>query len=53
MEEYMVLIQKLRQDLQDLTRIVFIHDEYENLKGFFDDGNLTRNIIEKEKSCVF
>ena len=53
MEEYMVLIQKLRQDLQDLPRIVFIHEEHENLKGFVDDGMLTRNINKKEKHGVF
>ena len=49
----MVLIQKLRQDLQDLPRIVFIQEEYENLKGFVDDGKLTRNINKKEQPGIF
>ena len=32
---------------------MFIHEEYENLKGFVDDGTLTRNINKKEKHGVF
>ena len=29
------------------------HEKYESLKGFADDRRLTRNINEKEESCVF
>ena len=32
------------ENLEDLLRIVFIHEECENLKVFIDDGELTRNI---------
>ena len=32
---------------------MIIHEEYESLKGFVDDGKLTRNINKKEKSGVF
>ena len=45
----MVLIQKLRGNLEDLVRIVFIHGECGNLKGFVDSGKLTRSIKEKKK----
>ena len=39
-------------NLEDLLRIVFIHEECENLKVFFDGGELTRNINEKKKPGV-
>ena len=31
-------------NLEDLPRIVFIHEEWGNLKVFVDGGELTRNI---------
>ena len=31
-------------NLEDLLRIVFLHEEFGNLKVFVDDGELTRNI---------
>ena len=31
-------------DLEDLLRIVLIHEEYGNLKSFIDGGEHTRNI---------
>ena len=31
-------------NLEDLLRIVFIHEECRNLKVFVDGGELTRNI---------
>ena len=31
-------------NLEDLLRIVFIHEEYGNLKVFVDGGELTRSI---------
>ena len=31
-------------NLEDLLRIVFLHQEFGNLKVFVDDGELTRNI---------
>ena len=39
-------------NLEDLLRIVFIHEECRNLKVFFDGGGLTRNINEKKKPGV-
>ena len=48
----MVLIQKLRRNLENLLRIVFIHEEYANLNGFVDGGELTQNINEKKKPDV-
>ena len=32
------------ENLEDLLRIVFIHEEWGNLKVFIDGGELTRNI---------
>ena len=32
------------ENLDDLLRIVFIHEEWGNLKVFIDGGELTRNI---------
>ena len=32
---------------------MFIQEEYENLKGFVDDGKLTRNINKKEQPGIF
>ena len=31
-------------NLEDLLRIVFLHEEFGNLEVFIDDGELTRNI---------
>ena len=39
-------------NLDDLLRIVFIHEESGNLKVFIDDGELTRNINKKKKPGV-
>ena len=39
-------------DLEDLLRIVLIHEEYGNLKSFIDGGERTRNINNKEKPGV-
>ena len=39
-------------NLEDLQRMVFIHEEYGNLKVFVDGGELTRNINEKKKPGV-
>ena len=48
----MILIQKLRQNLEDLLRIVFSYGECGNLKGFVDSGELTRHINKNKKSGV-
>ena len=37
------------RNLEDLLRIVFIHEECENLKVFVDSGELTGNINKKKK----
>ena len=39
-------------NLEDLLRIVFIHEECGNFKVFVDDGELTRNIAKKKKPDV-
>ena len=39
-------------NLEDLLRIVFIHEECGNLKVFVGGGELTRNINEKKKPGV-
>ena len=39
-------------NLEDLLRIVFIHEECGNLKVFVDGGELTRNINKKKKPGV-
>ena len=39
-------------NLENLLRIVFIHEERGNLKGFVDDGELSRNINEKKQPGV-
>ena len=39
-------------NLEDLLRIVFIHEECGNVKGFVDGGKLTRNINKKKKPGV-
>ena len=36
-------------NLEDLLRIVFIHEECENLKVFVDSGELIGNINKKKK----
>ena len=36
-------------NLENLPRIVFIHEERGNLKGFVDAGELSRNINEKKQ----
>ena len=36
-------------NLEDLLRIVFIHEECENLKVFVDSGELIENINKKKK----
>ena len=38
--------------LDDLLRIVFIHEKCGNLKVFVDGGELIRNINKKKKPCV-
>ena len=40
----MVLILDDIENLEDLLRIVLIHEEWGNLKVFIDGGELTRNI---------
>ena len=40
----MVLILDDIDNLEDLLRIVLIHEEWGNLKVFIDGGELTRNI---------
>ena len=40
----MVLILDDIENLEDLLRIVLIHEEWGNLKVFIDGGQLTRNI---------
>ena len=39
-------------NLKDLLRIMFIHEEYGNLKIFVGGGELTRHINEKKKLDV-
>ena len=39
-------------NLEDLLRIVFIHEECGNLKVFVDGGELTGNINKKKKPAV-
>ena len=39
-------------NLEDLLRIVFIHEECGNLKVFIDDAELTRNINKKKKPDI-
>ena len=39
-------------NLEDLLRIVFIHEECGNLKVFVGGGELTRNINQKKKPGV-
>ena len=39
-------------NLEDLLRIVFIHEECGNLKVLVDDGELTRDINKKKKLGV-
>ena len=39
-------------NLEDLLRIVFIHEECGNLKVFIDSGELTGNINKKKKPGV-
>ena len=39
-------------NLEDLLRIVFIHEEYGNLKIFVGGGELTRHINKKKKPDV-
>ena len=39
-------------NLEDLLRIVFIHEECGNLKVFVDGGELTTNINKKKKLGV-
>ena len=39
-------------NLDDLLRIVFIHEECGVLKVFIDDGELTRNINKKKKRGI-
>ena len=40
------------ENLEDLLRIVFIHEECGNRKAFVDSGELTRNINKKKKLGV-
>ena len=40
------------KNLEELLRILFIHEECGNLKVFVDDGELTRNINKKKKPGV-
>ena len=40
------------ENLEDLLRIVFIHEQCENLKVFIGGGELTRHINEKKKAGV-
>ena len=40
------------RNIEDLLRIVIIHEECGNLKVFFDGGELTRNINKKKKSGI-
>ena len=39
-------------NLEDLLRIVFLHEECENFKVFVDGGGLTGNINKKKKPAV-
>ena len=39
-------------NLEDLLRIVFIHEKCGNLKVFVDGGELTRNISKEKKPGV-
>ena len=39
-------------NLEDLLRIVFIHEEWGNLKVFVDGGELTGNINKQKKPGV-
>ena len=39
-------------NLEDLLRIVFIHEECGNLKVFVDDGEPTRHISKKKQPGV-
>ena len=39
-------------NLDDLLRIVFIHEECGVLKVFVDDGEFTRNINKKKKRGI-
>ena len=38
--------------VEDLIRLVFVHEECGNLKVFLNGGELTRNINEKKKPDV-
>ena len=40
------------ENLEDLLRMVFIHEECENLEVFVDGGELTGNINKKKKPGV-
>ena len=40
------------ENLEDLLRIVFIHEERGNLTVFVDDGELARSISKKKKPDV-
>ena len=39
-------------NLEDLLRVVFLHEECGNLKVFVDGGGLTGNINKKKKPVV-
>ena len=39
-------------NLENLLRIMFIHEEYGNLKVFVGGGELTRNINKKKKPDI-
>ena len=39
-------------NLEDLLRIVFIHEEFGNLKVFVDGGELTGNINTQKKPAI-
>ena len=39
-------------NLEDLLRIMLIHEECGNLKSFVDGGELTRNINKQKKTGV-
>ena len=39
-------------NLEDLLRVVFLHEECGNLKVFIDGGGLTGNINKKKKPVV-
>ena len=39
-------------NLEDLLRMVFIHEEFGNLKVFVDGGELTGNINTQKKPAI-